>query len=181
MTTRERYTTPAIALHWLLALMILGALGMGLYMTGLPFSMQRLKLYNWHKWAGVTILVLSAARLLWRLTHRPPTDPPGMPAWQVRVAHAVHIALYGVFFAVPLSGWAYSSASGFPIVWFAVLPLPDFVPVDRDLADTLKLVHHWLAYALAALVALHVAAALKHQFIDRDGLLRRMRPQPHRT
>jgi cytochrome b561 len=66
-------------------------------------------------------------------------------------------------------------------VWFAVLPLPDFVPVDRDLADTLKLVHHWLAYALAALVALHVAAALKHQFIDRDGLLRRMWPQPHRT
>jgi len=169
-----------MALHWLLALMILGALGVGLYMTGLPFSPARLKLYNWHKWAGVTILALSALRLLWRLTHRPPAAPP-MPAWQQRAAHGAHVALYVFFFAVPLAGWAYSSAAGFPVVLFGVLPLPDFVGPDRALSETLKPVHQWLAYGLAAVIALHVAAALKHHFVDRDGLLLRMMPARRRA
>ena len=172
-TTPARYTSTAIALHWLLAVMIVGSFAVGLYMVDLPFSPQRLKLYNWHKWAGVVILTLSAARLLWRLTHRPPADAP-MPAWQARAAHAAHLALYALFFAVPLMGWAYSSAAGFPIVLFGVLPLPDFVPVSRELADALKPWHGWLAKGLAAVVVLHVAGALKHQFLDRDGLLRRM-------
>lgn len=171
----HRYTTPAIALHWLLALMILGSLSVGLYMTSLPLSPTRLKLYNWHKWAGMVILTLSAARLLWRLSHRPPADVP-MPAWQQRAAHATHWAMYALFFAVPLSGWAYSSAAGFPIVLFGVLPLPDWVSPDRAMSETLKPVHHWLAYALAALVLTHVAAAIKHQWVDRDGLLLRMLP-----
>ena len=175
MDSTPRYTGTAIALHWLLALLIGGTFALGLYMHELPMSPTRLKLYNWHKWAGVTILALSFVRLAWRLTHRPPADV-AMPGWQQRAAHAAHLALYGLFFAVPLAGWAYSSAAGFPIVWFGVLPLPDFVPADRELAETLKSLHRALAYALAALVALHGAGALKHQFIDRDGLLARMRP-----
>ena len=174
-TALARYTGTAIALHWLLAVMIAGSFAVGLYMVDLPFSPQRLKLYNWHKWAGVLILTLSAARLLWRLTHRPPAAAP-MPAWQARAAYAAHLALYVLFFAVPLMGWAYSSAAGFPIVLFGVLPLPDFVPVSRELADALKPWHGWLAKGLAAVVALHVAGALKHQFIDHDGLLLRMWP-----
>ena len=169
----HRYTTPAIALHWLLALMIIASLIVGTTMSGMPLSPTRLKLYNWHKWAGITILALSALRLLWRLAHRPPPEPP-MPAWQRRAASATHAALYLLFFAVPLLGWAYSSAAGFPVVVFGVLPLPDFVSPSRELADTLKPLHRWGARALAALVVLHVAAALKHQLIDRDGLLRRM-------
>lgn len=173
--THHRYTAPAMLMHWLLALLILGSLGVGYAMTGMPFSPQRLKLYNWHKWAGMVILTLSALRLLWRLTHRPPPDLP-MPAWQQRAAHATHHLLYLLFFAVPLVGWAYSSAAGFPIVVFGVLPLPDFVPVDKALAEAIKPWHGWLAYSLAALVLLHVAGALKHHFIDRDGLLRRMLP-----
>jgi cytochrome b561 len=174
-TTPPRYSHTAMLLHWVLGLAIIGSFGMGLYMADLPFSPQRLKLYNWHKWAGVTILTLSALRLLWRLTHRPPADPP-MPGWQRLAAHATHYGLYVLFFAVPLVGWAYSSAAGFPIVWFGVLPLPDFVPVDKALAEAIKPWHAWLAYAMAALVLMHVAAALKHQFIDRDGLLSRMWP-----
>jgi len=174
MTTPDRYTRTAIVLHWLLALMIVSSFGVGLYMADLPFSPSRLKLYNWHKWAGVTILALSAARLLWRLSHRPPADLP-MPAWQQRAAHAVHLLLYGLFFAVPLAGWAYSSAAGFPVVWFGVLPLPDFVPVDRALAEAIKPLHKLLAFALTGTVLLHVAAALKHHFIDRDGTLQRLR------
>ena len=165
-------------LHWLLALLIVGNLGLGLYMTGLAFSPARLKYFNWHKWAGVTILALSALRLLWRLRHRPPADLP-MPGWQRRAAHATHHALYALFFAVPLAGWAYSSAAGFPIVLFGVLPLPDFVPVDRALSELIKPWHGGLAMALAALVLVHVAAALQHHFLHRDRLLQRMWPASH--
>jgi cytochrome b561 len=172
-----RYTRTAMALHWLLALMIVVSFCVGLYMHNLPLSPTRLKLYNWHKWAGITILSLSALRLLWRLAHRPPADL-AMPVWQARAAHGVHAALYALFFAVPLVGWAYSSAAGFPIVVFGILPLPDFVAPDKALADLIKPWHGTLAWALALLVAAHVGAALKHQFIDRDGLIDRMRPGP---
>lgn len=171
----SRYSGVAIAFHWLLALLIVGTFSVGLYMHELPFSPTRLKLYNWHKWAGVTILALSALRLLWRLTHRTPPDLP-MPAWQRLAAHGAHWALYALFFLVPLAGWAYSSAAGFPIVVFGVLPLADLVAPDRALAEVLKERHALLAFALAAVVLLHVVAALKHHFIDRDGLLDRMRP-----
>lgn len=176
------YGAVAIGLHWLLALAIVGALGVGLCMHGLPFSPLRLRLFNWHKWAGVTILALSALRLLWRLANRPPPLPAGvlanMPSWQRHAHHATHGLLYLLFFAVPLSGWAYSSATGFPVVWFGVLRLPDWVPVDKEFGEAfLKPLHQTLAFALGALVALHVAAALKHQFIDHDGLLRRMWPR----
>ena len=174
LPSTARYTRLAVALHWLLALMILGSFSMGVYMSDLPVSPNRLKLYSWHKWAGVTILALSALRLLWRLAHRPPPDVP-MPAWQAKAAHLTHGLLYALFFAVPLVGWAYSSSAGFPVVWLGVLPLPDFVPVDKPLAEILKAAHGNLAWALAGLVLLHVAGAVKHQFIDRDGLINRMR------
>ncbi len=173
--TAAPYTRTAIALHWLLALMIAVSFGVGWTISDLPFSPTRLKLFNWHKWAGITILLLSGLRLVWRLTHRPPLHPP-MPAWQRLAADGAHGALYLLFFAVPVAGWAYSSAAGFPVVLYGLIPLPNLAPVDRGLADTLKEVHGTLAWALAAVVALHVAAALKHQFIDRDGLLSRMRP-----
>lgn len=168
-----RYSPVAIGLHWLLAAAIVGSFGVGLYMADLPLSIQKLKLYNWHKWAGVTILALSLLRFAWRLWRRPPADLPA-PAWQRRAAHATHLAMYALFFAVPLSGWAYSSAAGFPIVWFGVLPLPDFVPADRALAEIIKPWHETFAWMLAALVVLHVGAALKHHLVDRDGTLARM-------
>ncbi len=174
-STSDRYSTPAIALHWLLALAIFGSLALGIYMHELPMSPTRLKLYNWHKWAGVTILALSFVRLAWRLTHPAPPDL-AMPAWQRKAAHAVHHLLYLLFFAVPLAGWAYSSAAGFPVVWFGVLPLPDFVPVNRELADTLKGLHKVLSLGLGAVVLAHIAAAIKHQVVDNDGLLQRMWP-----
>ncbi|MBS0440370.1 MAG: cytochrome b, partial [Proteobacteria bacterium] len=154
--TTERYSGIAIALHWLLALAILGAFIVGVYMSDLPVSPQRLKLYNWHKWAGICILALSALRLLWRLTHRPPADV-AMPEWQRRSAHAVHILLYLLFFAVPLAGWAYSSAAGFPVVVFGVLPLPDFVAPSKELAEAIKPAHKILVFTMALLVLAHVA------------------------
>ena len=179
-TAVSRYSGTAIALHWLLALLLVAMFLFGVYMTGLPFSPQRLKLYNWHKWTGITVLTLSFLRLLWRLTHRPPALPAAvaaaMPPWQHWAHHGTYYALYGLFFAVPLIGWAYSSAAGFPIVVFGVLPLPDFVLMNKALAELIKPWHKYAAFAMAALVLLHVAAALKHQLIDRDGLLARMLP-----
>jgi cytochrome b561 len=165
----------AIGFHWLLALMIIISFSVGWYMSDLSMSPTRLKLFNWHKWAGITILALSALRLVWRLTHRPPPDVPG-PRWQQRMAHLTHWALYALFFLVPLAGWAYSSAAGFPVVWFGVLPLPDFVSPDKALAEVMKERHQVLAWTLGVLVLLHIGAALKHHFFDRDGLIHRMRP-----
>ncbi|MGC4061857.1 MAG: cytochrome b [Aquabacterium sp.] len=176
----ERYSLTAIALHWVLALAILTVFVVGLRIDDMPFSPFKLKVINWHKWAGVTILFLSVLRLTWRLAKRPPALPArieqAMPGWQRTAYHATHHLMYVLFFAVPLLGWAYSSAKGYPIVWFGVLPLPDLLPVNKALAETLKEAHGLAAYGLIGLVCLHVGAALKHQFIDRDGLISRMLP-----
>ncbi len=170
----------AIVLHWLLALVILVMFAVGVYMSDLPFSPLRLKLFNYHKWAGICFLALTVLRLLWRLTHRPPALPASiilaMPTWQTRAYHATHYVLYALFFAVPLIGWAYSSAAGFPIVLFGVIPLPDLLAVDKEFAKQIKELHGLAAFALVALAGLHIAAALKHQFIDRDGLITRILP-----
>jgi cytochrome b561 len=180
-----RYTTVAIALHWLLGLSLVAMFGLGVYMADLPFSPWRLKLYNWHKWAGITFLALSVLRLVWRISHRPPALPAAisqaMPAWQNLAHHATHHLLYALFFVVPLLGWAYSSAAGFPIVWFGQITLPDLVTADKALAEIIKPLHELSAIALTALAALHIAAALKHQWIDRDGLLERMLPSRTNT
>lgn len=178
--TAARYSATAMVLHWLLALVIVTMFVVGVYMTDLPFSPQRLKLYNWHKWAGVTFLALTVWRMVWRVTHRPPALPitvtRNMPGWQIRAYHATHHLIYLLFFAVPLVGWAYSSAAGFPIVWFGQMPLPDLLPVNKELAELIKPLHKLMALALLALAGLHIAAALKHHLVDRDGLLSRMLP-----
>lgn len=179
-TEPQRYTLPAIFLHWLLAVGLIGLLIFGWYMVELPFSPTKLKYFNWHKWAGMTILALCVLRLVWRITHRPPALPAkmaaAMPRWQHVAHHGVHHLMYVLFLAVPLLGWAYSSAAGFPVVWFGVWQLPDLVTANSELAEAIKPWHMITAYTLAALIVLHIAAALKHQFIDRDGLLRRMLP-----
>lgn len=171
-----KYGNTAILFHWLLAILIISTWCFGVYMHELPFSPMRVKQFNWHKWAGITILGLSVLRLLWRLRHPAPALPSHMSAWQQSLSRMTHVTLYGLFFATPLAGWAYSSAAGFQVVLYGVLPLPDWVPVSKDLADTLKGVHKFCSFSLAALVVLHIAAALKHQFIDHDALLRRMIP-----
>jgi cytochrome b561 len=176
-----RYSGLAIALHWLLAAVIFGIFAVGLYMADLPFSPTRLKLYNWHKWAGICFLLLTVLRLVWRISHRPPALPQAisraMPGWQMQAYHATHHLMYALFFVVPLLGWAYSSAAGYPIVLFGQLPLPDFVPADKALAEMIKPLHELSAWVLVGLAGLHIGAALKHQWIDRDGLLLRMMPR----
>jgi len=174
MTPGATYTRTAIALHWIAALLIVGNFLFGLYVADLPHSPAQLRDLAWHKWAGMTILFLSAARLLWRLWHPAPALPATMPAWQRRAAHASHFLLYVLFFATPITGWLFSSASGLQVVYFGVLPIPDLIGRSKETAHLLHAVHRWLAYALAAVVALHAAAAVRHHYVDRDDVLRRM-------
>lgn len=174
---QQRYTITAIIFHWLVAVLIVGAFIMGLVMTDIPgITPTKLKYYSWHKWAGVTVLALAALRLLWRLTHRAPAYPASMPAWQKGAAHGLHGVLYLLMFAVPLSGYLYTLSAGIPVMYFGLFELPIIIAADPELKPVLKGVHYWLNMGLAACVALHVAAALKHQFIDRDGVLKRMLP-----
>jgi cytochrome b561 len=177
-TAAAAYGDVAIALHWLLAGLIVVAFLIGLSMVDLPFSPQRFRFFNWHKWLGIAVLMLSAARLLWRAAgHPPPSPPSGMPGWQLAAYRGTHLAFYALFFVVPLLGWAYTSAVGVPVVFLGWLPLPDFVPRDKGLGDeVLKPLHEASSWLLAGLVAVHVAAAFKHHFIERDGLLSRMWP-----
>jgi cytochrome b561 len=170
-----RYGMPAIVLHWLTALLIVCGFTLGLTMVGLPFSRQKLQWYAWHKWIGITIWLLTCARLAWRLGHPAPTLPP-MPAWQRRASGVSHVLLYGLLLCIPVSGWLYSSATGVQVVYLGLVPLPDLVPRDRALGRTLRTVHETLNFTLLAVVCLHIAAALKHHYIDRDKVLSRMLP-----
>jgi len=170
------YTRTAIALHWLVAVLIVGTFCVGLYMHDLPLSPMKLKIHSWHKWAGVSIFLLVIVRLAWRLGHRPPPLPAGMPGWQQAVASGLHHLLYLFMVAIPLSGWLMSSAKGFQTVWFGVLPLPDLVGKDKELGDLLQTVHMGLNYGFALLILVHIAAALKHHLVDRDDTLVRMLP-----
>ncbi len=176
MNYTERYTRTAVAIHWIAALLIIGNLAWGLYMVDLPLSPAKLKYYSWHKWTGVTIFTLAALRLLWRLRHRAPPLPASMPGWERTAAHVSHVLLYVLFFAGPLTGWLFSSAAGFQTVWFGVLPIPDLIGKNKELADVLQLVHRSIAYTLGGLIVLHAAAAVKHHVHDRDDVLQRMVP-----
>ncbi len=170
------YTRTAIALHWLVALLILAALPLGMVMTELDLSPTKLKLYSWHKWLGVTVFALALLRIVWRLTHAAPSLPESMPAWQRKAAAALHGLLYLLMLALPLSGWLMSSAKGFQTVWFGVLPLPDLVAKDEGLGHFFEETHETLVALLLFLLAAHVAATLKHHFVDRDDIAARMLP-----
>lgn len=176
MTATSRYTATAIALHWLAALLILGAFPLGVYAHELALSPLKLKLLSYHKWLGVTIFLLTVARLAWRATHRPPPMADSIPPWQRRAAHGLHHLLYLLLLAIPLSGWLMSSAKGFPVVYLGLLQLPDLVAKNAELADIFKEIHEALNFGMLTLVGLHVVAAFKHHFIDRDDTMQRMSP-----
>lgn len=174
--TMKRFTPTAIFLHWLMAIAFVALFALGLYMTELPLSPDKLKLYSWHKWAGVSLFLLAFARLGWRLSNRPPALPAHMPRGERFVAHAGHALLYVLMFAVPLSGWLMSSAKGIQTVLFGLWPIPDLLAKNRELGHFLETVHWGLNLFFAAIVVGHVAAALKHHFINKDDVLTRILP-----
>lgn len=169
------YTQTAVALHWIAAFLIACNLALGISMINVPLSPLKLQLFFWHKGIGITVFLTASARLLWRATH-PAPPPVAMPVWQRRTAAATHAALYVLMFAIPLSGWIYSSATGVSVVYLGLVPLPDLVPKDKALAAVLEAVHGTLNFTLFLLVCVHVGAALRHQFAHHDGVLSRMLP-----
>jgi cytochrome b561 len=172
----QRYTRLNIFFHWLLAVMIIIAFVVGTIMTDMHFSPLKLKVFSWHKWLGVTILGLVALRLVTRLITGAPTYPDSMPAWQQRLAHWMHGLLYLLMFAVPLSGYFYTLAAGYPVVYFGLFELPVLIPANPELKPTLELTHEILSKVLAVAFFAHLGAALKHLFIDKDGMFQRMLP-----
>jgi cytochrome b561 len=176
-TASRDYTATAKLLHWLMAVLIFGLLALGFYMHDLPLSPDKLKLYSWHKWAGVTAFALLLVRLAWRAGHRPPALPDSMPKLMQLAAHGGHLALYLLMIAIPVSGWLMSSAKGFQTVWFGVLPIPDLLDKNKELGDLLLLVHKSLNLLFVAVLAGHIGAALKHHFIDHDDILTRILPR----
>ena len=174
--TSQLFGTPARWLHWLTFLLLLGSFGLGLTMVGLPVSPQKLKFYSWHKWIGVTVFLLAILRLGWRLINVQPDYPARTPRWQRRAARLMHWLIYALLLAIPLSGWVMSSALGVPTVYLGIWQLPDLVAKSKPLGEVLKVVHYILNKTLLVAVALHVLAALKHHFVDRDQVLHSMLP-----
>ena len=170
-----RYGYVAQTLHWVIVALLVIQVTLGKIADGLPVGLERLVVMSRHKSFGITILALAVVRLAWRWIDRPP-PLPAMPAWQRRAAHGSHFMLYALLFALPLTGWLMSSAANRPVSWFGLMQLPDFVAPDKGLQELFHDAHHFLIWTLLALASLHVAAALKHQLIDRDGLLFRMLP-----
>lgn len=172
----QRYGPIAKTLHWLTFLLLLGSFGIGLTMVDLPLSPRKLQVYSWHKWVGVTVFLVTLLRLGWRLADPPPPLPETMPHWQRIASRLTHAGLYAVLFVMPVSGWTMSSALGLKTVYLGLVPLPDLVAPDRALGEALIQLHNVLGLLLAALIALHVAAALHHHLIVKDDILRRMVP-----
>lgn len=181
-----RYSRPAMILHWLIAVLIAINIGLIWSVNLLPDDAVR-PVIDMHKSFGITVLGLVILRLLWRAAHRPPPLPAAYTAWEKRAAHAAHIALYVLILALPLSGWmhdsAWKEAAQYPMKLFYLVPWPrigviaGLDPQTREVFhDLFGHVHVWLSYALYAMFFVHVAGALKHQWLDKQAELERMLP-----
>ena len=169
------YGSVAQFLHWAVLALLVFQVALGLIAHELPVGFERLVMMSRHKSLGITILGIAVLRLLWRFANPPPPPPP-MPNWQRIAASLTHWSLYALLFALPITGWLTSSAANRPVSWWGLVQLPDFIAPDEGLEETWEEVHETLVNVLYVLAAVHVAGVVKHQFIDRDGLIRRMLP-----
>lgn len=175
----SRYSAIAILLHWAIAALIIVNLALGIGHDAFGRASMP-TVMGIHKSIGFTVLVLSLARLAWRLAHPAPALPAAMPGWQVVLARATHIFFYVAIIALPLTGWLMSSASPlrFPLEFFGLFPIPYLpVPQSREAAGGWGQAHELLGFATIGVLLLHVAGALKHHFVDRDDVLVRMLPK----
>ena len=172
INTQDRYGIVTILLHWVIAALMIGLLAVGIYMVNMPISLEKLKLYGWHKEYGFLVLALAILRIVWRLANR--TPDLSLPLWEEIAARSVHWIFYAFMFALPISGWIITSAAGLPASFFGLITLPNLVAPNEELRQLFQEIHKWLGYALIAVIALHVAAAFKHYLIDKDNILQRM-------
>ncbi|MGC2164416.1 MAG: cytochrome b [Gallionella sp.] len=172
----ERYTLPAIALHWSIALLIIGMLLLGNYMVDIPKGTPNRAFYfNLHKSFGVLTAVLILARIYWRLTHSAPPLSTGMPRWTDKAASWSHRLLYLCMVLQPATGYLSSSFNKYGVKFFGVA-LPNWGWEDAPLRDLFQSYHGLIAVMLVALIAIHIFAAFKHLFVDRDRIFQRMLP-----
>jgi cytochrome b561 len=175
--SRERWGSVAKAFHWTIVALILAQFWLAQRADSLPLGLAKLAALARHKSVGITILTLALLRLLWRWSQREsPPLPADLRPWERALAGVTHVGLYAALFALPLTGWAMSSAKNYPVSWFSLVTLPDFIEPDEGRFELLRTVHGVLAAALVALAALHVLGALQHHFIRRDSVLLRMLP-----
>ncbi len=180
----SRYGMVAIGFHWLIAAAILGMLVLGTIMVEIsPASPLKFALYQWHKSIGISILVLSLLRLAWRFANPVPPLPAGLQWWEIAAARGTHVGFYALMILLPVSGWAMVSVSpwNIPTILYGIvelphLPLRGMIEDHKGAESALKEVHEWLGWGVVALLALHVAGALKHHFVMRDDTLLRMLP-----
>jgi len=163
-------------LHWLIVGLIITQVILANLAEDLPIGPRKIARYAQHKSVGITILGLAVLRLLWRWANPTPALPTTLKPYERALAHITHFGLYLLLFAMPLTGWMMTSARGFPVSWFGFFQLPDFVAKNDGLYNAMKDTHDSLALALYAIVFLHVAGALKHHFLLKDDVLRRMLP-----
>ena len=177
--SEDRYGAIALLFHWSMALLVMGLAALGLYMVTLPdvgFNKTKVTLVLYHKEFGMLALVLLATRLCWRVTQILPRLVENLPDWQKVLARFVHLAFYGLLFALPVSGCLMSSAAGIPVSFFGFFMLPDFVHRDDELFQQYAAIHKWLGYLLIFLILVHAGAALRHHFTFKDDTLRKMLP-----
>lgn len=166
----------SIGVHWLTLILILGLAFVGLNMDNMPNGPLKIQVYALHKSTGLTVLTLTVIRLTWRFFSVTPEAIPGTPKWQSLIAKLVHAALYLLLFAMPISGWLYNSAAGFPLKYFGLFSLPKLSSFNPQLKAQAGEAHQTFFYILAALLLLHAGAALKHHYLDKDSTLTRMLP-----
>ena len=171
-----RYGAVAQAFHWLIAALIVTQFVLANLALDLPIGAHKLALFARHKSFGMTILMLAILRLLWRLKNPPPALPDHMSPLERRVAHATHIAFYVLLFAMPLTGWMMSSAKNYSVSWFGLFTWPDLIGKNEAAFDLLRSTHDTLAAILLTIAILHILAALKHHFWNKDNVLLRMLP-----
>jgi cytochrome b561 len=174
--TPRRWGAIAQLLHWLIVLFIVAQFTLATLFEQLPAGAKKLTLLSRHKSIGITILMLAVVRLAWRWSNPTPTLPDTLKPYERTLARLTHALLYVLLFAVPLSGWLMSSARGFPVSWFGFLQLPDLVPKNKVLYEALLTTHGILAWTLGIVATVHLVAALKHHFVLKDDVLRRMLP-----
>jgi cytochrome b561 len=170
-----RWGSVAQFLHWLIVALIIIQVFLALRAEGLH-GMAKLAMLARHKSVGITILMLAVLRLAWRLINPTPPLPVTLKPYERVLANVTHAALYLLIFALPITGWMMSSARGFPVSWFNQFQLPDLVAKNRQLYETMQDTHGALALTLGAVALLHVLGALKHHFVLKDTVLRRMLP-----
>jgi cytochrome b561 len=172
----SRYGIIAQLFHWAIVALVITQFVLASKADALPRGVAKLAVLAQHKSVGITILVLAALRLTWRAFNVVPGIPPSTPPWQHVAARASHFLLYALLLFVPLLGWFMSSARNFPVSWFGLVTLPDFIQPSERAFEGLHAAHVLMARLLAIVAIIHAAAALKHHFIDRDNVLRRMLP-----